>query len=132
MPDPFLNKKFIFNDDIDKEFLFSLYEDDYSYIQEIFQTTIDQVQAVMEEIPRAFESKNDRELKKMIHKIKPAFGFTGFIKTEKACNEFEEACADAIGPDRLSVEFDRLWPLLVTSMQVMQAEHNKLKEFNNL
>ena len=131
MADPFLRKNFVFNDDIDREFLFSLYEDDFSYIEEIFNTTIDQVQVVMEEIPRAFESKDDRQLKKMIHKIKPAFGFTGFMKTEKACNEFEAACADAIGPDRLSVEFARLWPLLVTSMQVMQAEHNKLKEFNN-
>jgi HPt (histidine-containing phosphotransfer) domain-containing protein len=131
MQDQFLPEKFIFNDDIDREFLFTLYEDDFSYIEEIFKATIDQVNAVMDEIPHALERKDNQELKKMVHKIKPAFGFTGFVKTEKACHEFEEACINSTGHNHLSVEFDRLWPLLVSSMNVMQTEYNKLKEFNN-
>lgn len=131
MRDPFLHKKFIFNDNIDSEFLFSLYEDDFPYIEEIFLTTINQVNSVVAEIPGAFESKNIQELRRMVHKIKPAFGFTGFVKTGKACEEFEDSCTDGIETDQLSIIYYRLWPLLVSSMDLMQKEHDQLKEFNN-
>ncbi|HET9276736.1 MAG TPA: Hpt domain-containing protein [Flavitalea sp.] len=131
MRDPLLPKKFIFNDNFDTEFLFGLYEDDLSYMEEIFRTTIDQVKTVIDEIPGAFASKDIEKLRRMVHKIKPAFGFTGFLQMEKACKEFEDACTDSIEPDDLSTIYQRLWPSLVSGMKVLQNEYEQLKEFNN-
>lgn len=131
MRDPLLPKKFIFNDNIDTEFLFSLYEDDFLYIEEIFRTTINQVKTVIDEIPGAFASKDIEKLRRMVHKIKPAFGFTGFLRMEKACKEFEDSCANGIEPDYLATIYHRLWSSLMSTMDVMQNEYDQLKEFNN-
>ena len=131
MQDPFLHKKFIFNDNIDSEFLFSLYEDDLLYIEEIFKTTLEQVKPIVQEIPGAFAKRDLENVKKMVHKIKPAFGFTGFVRTERACKEFESACVESMPPEKLATLFNDLLPLLESSMHIMQKEYDLLKEFNN-
>lgn len=130
MKDSFLHKKFIFNDNIDSEFLFSLYEDDFLYIEEIFKTTLDQLNTVVSEIPGAFNNKDINGLRTIIHKIKPAFGFTGFLKTEKACKVFEDACIQETNADELTVLYHSLWPLLLQTMNIMQNQYHQIKEFN--
>jgi HPt (histidine-containing phosphotransfer) domain-containing protein len=131
MRNPFLHKKFIFNDNIDSEFLFSLYEDDFLYIEEIFKTTLDQLNKVVKEVPVAFAGNNQDDLRRIVHKIKPAFGFTGFLNTEKACKEFEDACTESMKADDLAKLYHPLWSLLVNSMDIMQKQYDQLKEFNN-
>jgi chemotaxis protein histidine kinase CheA len=130
MRDSFSRKKFVFNDKIDAEFLFELYEDDFTYIEEIFKTTLDQLNTAVTEIPVAFEERNVGQLRRIVHKIKPAFGFTGFISTEKACKDFEDECTDVIRPDELKGLYGPFWTLLVDSMDTMQQQYEQLKEFN--
>lgn len=130
MGDSFSHKKFIFNDKIDSEFLFSLYEDDFEYIEEIFKTTLDQLITVVTEVPVALEQRNVGELRRIVHKIKPAFGFTGFLTTEKACKEFEEICTETIKLDELVASYRPFWALLADSMATMQQQYDQLKEFN--
>ena len=130
MRDPFLHKKFIFNDNIDSEFLFSLYEDDFLYIEEIFKTTLDQLNTEVNEVSVAFAGKNVGELRRIVHKIKPAFGFTGFLNTEKSCKEFEDACTERIQADELASLYHPFWALLVDTMNAMQKQYDQLKEFN--
>lgn len=130
MTDPFLHKKFIFNDKIDSEFLFSLYEDDFLYIEEIFRTTLYQLNTVIVEIPEAFGNNDVHSLRKIIHKIKPAFGFTGFLNTEQSCKEFEDACTDTMNANDLEGMYYSLWTLLCSTMDIMQKQYDQLKEFN--
>ncbi|MBC7829239.1 MAG: Hpt domain-containing protein [Chitinophagaceae bacterium] len=130
MKDPFLHKKFIFNDNINSDFLFSLYEDDFLYIEEIFKTTLDQLGSVVAEVPVVFENKNFGELRSIIHKIKPAFGFTGLLKTEEACKQFENACMRTSNAEELATLYRPLWALVVESMDIMQRQYDQLKEFN--
>ena len=52
------SKKFIFNEKLDSEYLYSLYEDDYQYIQEIFQTTLTHFYEDYNSIRTAFEANN--------------------------------------------------------------------------
>lgn len=130
MKDQFLHKKFIFNDKIDSNFLFSLYEDDFIYIEEIFKTTLDQLNPLMADIPKAFDNHDTRNLKRVIHKIKPAFGFTGFLDTEQACKEFEDACTDSITVDALASLYKPLWKAISESRNLMEHQHQQLKEFN--
>lgn len=132
MKEPFLRKKFIFNDKIDGEYLFSLYEDDYAYIEEIFKTTLDQLDTIVSEIPAAFANNDINEVKKRIHKIKPAFGFTGFLETEKNCKEFEDACTEQKMSTELTALYSRLWILLSDTMKLMRNQYDQLKEYNKL
>jgi chemotaxis protein histidine kinase CheA len=130
MKDRFSHKKFIFNDKIDSEFLFSLYEDDFMYMEEIFRTTLDQLITVVTEVPVAFTEKNVTELRRIVHKIKPAFGFTGFLQTEKACKDFEDACTETVGADELARLYRPFWALLTDSMDTMKQQYDQLKDFN--
>lgn len=132
MSDPYLHKNFIFNEKIDREFLYSLYEDDFLYIQEIFKTTIDQLVSVVPQVQKSFDDQNMVDLKRLVHKIKPAFGFTGFVTTEQACKAFEDACTEGLTVTDLAQLYHPFWKLLVDSMADMQQEHDKLKEFNSL
>ena len=131
MNDPFLHKKFIFNDKIDRQYLFSLYEDDLIYIEEIFKTTLDQLTGVFSELPATFKAAESENIRKIIHKIKPAFGFTGFLGTEKACKDFEDACLNPGLNGSLAGEYHSLWLILKESMERMQKQYDQLKEFNS-
>jgi len=131
MKDPVLHKKFIFNDNIDSSFLFSLYEDDFQYMEEIFKTTLDQLDQEIPGISTAFNDKDITGLQKIVHKIKPAFGFTGFLSTELACKEFEDACIEVSRIDELAPLFHSLWTLLLKSIDIMHQQYDLLKEFNN-
>ena len=131
MNDPFLHKKFIFNEKIDREYLFSLYEDDLGYIEEIFKTTLDQLNTVFSELPVTVTAGDKESVRRIIHKIKPAFGFTGFLGTEKACKDFEDACLDQASSDGLAAEYHTLCTILKESMERMQKQFDHLKEFNS-
>jgi len=130
MREPILPKKFIFNDNIDSAFLFNMYEDDFPYIEEIFKTTLDQLNSLIPEVESLFNGKDLNSLRKIIHKIKPAFGFTGFLYTEKACKDFEDASLNVTHVDGLSVLYHNLWILLAETMDIMQKQYDQLKEFN--
>ena len=131
MNDPYLHKSFIFNEKIDREFLYSLYEDDFVYIEEIFKTTLDQLISVVPQVQQAFKDQNMVDLKRVVHKIKPAFGFTGFLETEKECKEFEDACTDGLAVVDVSDRYHLLWTLLTQSTKAIKEQHDRLKEFNS-
>lgn len=132
MQEPFSRKKFIFNNKIDSDYLFSLYEDDYQYIEEIFKTTLDQLNIVVPEIPGAFVNNDLAEVKKRVHKIKPAFGFTGFLETETACKDFENACSEQLSSTEFTALYNRFWIVLSDTMRIMQNQYDQLKEYNSL
>ena len=119
MAEPFLNKKLVFEDNIDSAFLFSLYEEDFQYIEEIFKTTLDQVNIISIEIAVAYASGNIGELRKLVHKIKPAFGFTGFLKAEKICKDFEDACVNEFSFGQLANLYEPFWLMLIESITLL-------------
>ena len=125
------SKKFIFNEKIDSEYLYSLYEDDYQYIEEIFQTTLTHFDEDYNSIRTAYESNNLLELKKAIHKIKPTFGFVGLPFVQHICKEFEDSCQRANTSNELITEYQQIVITLADSKDLIASEYNKLKEFNS-
>ena len=125
------SKKFIFNEKLDSEYLYSLYEDDYQYIQEIFQTTLTHFDEDYNSIRTAFEANNLLELKKAIHKIKPTFGFVGLPLVQHICKEFEDSCQRANTSNELITEYQQIVITLADSKDLIASEYNKLKEFNS-
>jgi HPt (histidine-containing phosphotransfer) domain-containing protein len=125
------SKKFIFNEKLDSEYLYSLYEDDYQYIEEIFETTLTHFDEDYNSIRTAFEANNLLELKKAIHKIKPTFGFVGLPLVQHICKEFEDSCQRATASNELITEYQQIVTTLADSKDLIASEYNKLKEFNS-
>ena len=125
------SKKFIFNEKIDSDYLFSLYEDDYQYIEEIFQTTLTHFDEDFNGIQRAYETDNLSDLKKAIHKMKPTFGFVGLPLVQNICKEFEDFCQKATSSNDLMSEYQQIVVTLAESKKLIASEYNKLKEFNS-
>jgi HPt (histidine-containing phosphotransfer) domain-containing protein len=125
------SKKFIFNEKIDSDYLFSLYEDDYQYIEEIFSTTLTHFDSDLQNIQQAFTAGNLSDLKKAIHKIKPTFGFVGLPMVQQTCKEFEDFCQKATSSNELTSEYQQIVVTLAESKELIASEYNKLKEFNS-
>jgi HPt (histidine-containing phosphotransfer) domain-containing protein len=125
------SKKFIFNEKIDSDYVYSLYEDDYQYIEEIFGTTLTHFDKDFKAIEQAFGANNLIELKKAIHKMKPTFGFVGLPLVQQICAAFEDACQKAGAANELKAEYQQIVITLAASKELIATEYNKLKEFNS-
>lgn len=125
------SKKFIFNENIDADYLYSLYEDDYQYIEEIFQTTLAHFNEDLNSIKNAYQTNNISDLKKAIHKIKPTFGFVGLPFVQNICNDFEDMCQKATSSNDLTLKYQQIVVTLAESKELIASEYNKLKEFNS-
>lgn len=125
------HKKFIFNEKLDAEFLFNLYEDDFPYIEEVFTITLSQLDPDLDQVALAFRERELLALRKAVHKIKPSFGFVGLIPTQEACRAFEESCDQATSFDSISEAYSELWTLLGRSRDIISMELDRLKKFNS-
>jgi HPt (histidine-containing phosphotransfer) domain-containing protein len=124
-------KKFIFNEKFDADYLYSLYEDDYQYIEEIYETTLAHFNEDFNSIKNAYQTNNISDLKKAIHKMKPTFGFVGLPLVQNICKEFEDICEKATSSNELTSEYQQIVITLAESKELIASEYNKLKEFNS-
>jgi len=131
MNGPNFSKKFIFNEKFDSEYLYSLYEDDYQYIEEIYSTTLTHFDNDMHAIELAFSTDNLDNLKKAVHKMKPTFGFVGLPTVQHICKEFEDICQKATTTNELTAQYQQIVITLAESKKLIATEYSKLKEFNS-
>ncbi len=124
------HKTFIFNEKIDKELLFSLYEDDFSYMEEIFSITLTQLKPDISTLRETFENNDLAGLQKAVHKIKPSFGYIGLPETQELCKQFEEICANSSSVSQLVTQYTLLCTRLEESIHIIESEFEKLKNYN--
>ena len=130
MNQPTLPKHFIFNEKINGDYLFSLYADDFPYIEEVFFVTLQHFDQDIAFIEVAYAGGNIADLKKGVHKIKPAFGFVGLTDIQQICADFEDACSSASGTDELKPGYKHLVASLEEGKMIVASEYRKLKDFN--
>ena len=124
-------KKFIFNEKIDGDYLYSLYEDDYQYIEEIFSTTLTHFDDDFTALQKAYDINSLTDLKRAVHKIKPTFGFVGLPAVQQLCKDFEDICQKAITANELKAQYQQIVTTLAASKDLIASEHSKLKAFNS-
>jgi len=124
------HNSFIFNQKFDTNFIFSLYEDDFSYIEEIFGITLGQLLPDLEQVRTAHESGDRENLRKAVHKIKPSFGFVGLLSSQEACKNFEGLCNPDTPIETLETDYKQLWTILLDSRSVITEEYQRIQEFN--
>jgi HPt (histidine-containing phosphotransfer) domain-containing protein len=122
---------FVFNAEIDANYLNSLYGDDYNYLQEIFNTVLEEYVSLTDNIEYSYSSGNLAALKSSVHKIKPVFGFVGLTEVQKLCQHFEQVCGTVSSADQLSGEFETLKNKISQCKQIIEEEKKKLELFNS-
>lgn len=125
-------KPFIFNNKFDTGFLQSMYDDDFTYIQEVFTITLDQLSTDLPVVEIDFEKGDIASLKKSVHKVKPSFGYVGLLGTEQACKDFEDLCGTTSDMAVLIAPFKNLWALLHESKDLLIKELTLLETHNKL
>lgn len=125
------SKIFIFNEKIDADYLFSLYADDYPYIEEVYSITLTHFDNDLETIRQAWASGDLTDLKRATHKIKPAMGFAGLTSIQEQCSEFEEMCQHVESTAPLKVTYHQLIGTLAESKELIGSEYERLKAYNS-
>jgi HPt (histidine-containing phosphotransfer) domain-containing protein len=121
---------FIFNAEIDANYLYSLYGDDYIYLQEVYDTVLHDYQSLADNIEYSYSSGNLAALRAAVHKIKPVFGFVGLTGVQDQCQQFEQICGTVTSPDQVSGDFETLKNKIFQSKQIIEEEKKKLEIFN--
>ncbi|HEX2628374.1 MAG TPA: Hpt domain-containing protein [Chitinophagaceae bacterium] len=130
MPNQAPSQLFIFSDKIDADYIFSMYEDDYPYIETMFKTVLDHFEDDRNTIVVHYKEGQPEALRKSIHKIKPAFGFVGMPAVLELCKNFENKCYLVQSTDELEREYKELLAVLEDAYQVIANEHQKLVSYN--
>jgi HPt (histidine-containing phosphotransfer) domain-containing protein len=131
MNNPAAINSFIFNAEIDLNYLQSLYGDDYVYLQEIFATVLHDYGSLADNLEYSYSSGNLTALKAAVHKIKPVFGFVGMTAVQQECQQFEDFCGTVASPEMLTRDFEILKNRIFQSRQVIEEEMKKLEIFNS-
>ena len=124
------SKRFIFNEKIDSESLFSLYADDYEYMEEIFGTTLHHFDEDFESMKAAYAAGSVQDLKRATHKLKPTFGYVGLTAIEEQVKQFEDLCQKVPNTEDLKDDFKQIVATLADSKDLIASEYQKLKAFN--
>jgi len=132
MDKPNISTAFVFSKEFDPEYIRSIYEDDFRYLEEIFQTVLDHYPADAGEIHQAFEASDEPSLRKAVHKMKPAFGFLGMIAMQEKCDQLEKACDGSGMTSQLKEHAREFTGELSRCRQLIQEEHARLKSFNQI
>jgi HPt (histidine-containing phosphotransfer) domain-containing protein len=120
-----------YNELIDQAILSSLYENDHAFIQKIFQSFLDNnIDGDLQHIESCFTSGDTEGLRKVVHKLKPAFGFVGLTSVEERCREVELLC----GNDRSLNDLTEIITDLIIDMRAgkkaIEEDLQKLILFN--
>ncbi len=83
---------FVFNKDLDIQYLEENYGDDLEYCQDIMETFLESVPVELEHFDQAIKTNNFLEMARIAHKLKPTFQMVGYPKLTK---EFEILELDA-------------------------------------
>lgn len=122
---------FNFNPKIDRDFIISMYEDDYVYISEMFHTTLTQLGPDIDLLKQFFAGNDVDSLRRQVHKIKPAFGFVGLREVEDCCQQFENKCLSVSSAEELITEYGNLVKSVDEGMLIVEQEIGKLKVYNS-
>lgn len=121
---------FRFDKRIDAGSLYSLYENDYLYIEEIFRTTLKHYDEDIELFIAHHDAGSISDLKKAAHKIKPVFGFIGMPGLQESCNDFENKCSTAADIREIAQDYERLLYRFKECKEIIQADLQKLSAYN--
>ena len=121
---------FQFNRQIDADLLYSLYESDYLYIEEIFNITLTHYDEDVDVFATHHHTGNLDGLKRAVHKLKPVFGFVAMPGVEQCCIDFEEKYTRTTDMRELRTDSEKLLHRFKESKKILKEDLQKLSAHN--
>ncbi|HEY1870682.1 MAG TPA: Hpt domain-containing protein [Chitinophagaceae bacterium] len=121
---------FTFSDKFDAAYIYNMYEDDYLYIESMFKVVLDHFDEDLAAIQNNYEQKDIDQLRRSVHKVRPAFGYAGMPVVQEKCKEFENKCMAVKSVSEVETDYYELIKCLEEAGTVISEEHKKLKSFN--
>jgi HPt (histidine-containing phosphotransfer) domain-containing protein len=123
---------FIFNKKIDAACLFSLYEDDFPYMEEIFAITLTQLRSDIPLLGNLIRSGQWELIRPLVHKLKPSFGFVGMTDMQNHCISLEKSLT--LDPEAVQggEEIHSFLNVLTAAFEDLEVEYRRIKLYNNI
>lgn len=121
---------FTFSEGLDAGFLQDLYGNDLQQAEIVFETSAQQMKAEIALAQVKFHDGDLQGLKKVIHKMKPLFGYIGMNDVMETFAVFEKECMEEGTAADLEQKFQHILIATQQSLIKTEKEVNRLKQFN--
>ncbi|PVD54204.1 hypothetical protein DC498_02145 [Terrimonas sp.] len=121
---------FAFSEELDTAFLYDLYGDDLQQAEMVFESSAQQIKTEIVLAQARFYDSDLQGLKKVIHKMKPLFGYIGMNEAMEEFAAFEKVCQEEKTAADIEQKFQYI--LITTQQSLLKAEKEvkRLKQFN--
>ncbi len=124
------HKEFIFSNSIHVPSLYSLYEDDYKYMEEVFRLTLQDLHAECKNHLNHYQSTDIPAIRRIVHKLKPSFGFVGMPELQEYCQSFENQCGQQPYPGDFDSDFKKWQEAVGNAISILELELDRLTNYN--
>jgi hypothetical protein len=121
---------FHFSPELDTAFLQELYGEDLQQAEFIFESTVQQLRNELPLVESRFHDGDTAGLKKVIHKMKPLFGYIGLTGTAQEFASFEAVCARAETMAEAESGFHHIISISLEAIKITENEIKRLKQYN--
>lgn len=120
---------FAFNPLLDQTFLYSLYEDDLLYAQEIFKGFLTETKIEFERIKNDYRQNDLKSMRQKLHKIKPTFGFVGLTALTEKTESVITACDHSSHAGETEPACSALFSEMEDAFLLVEKELARMKEY---
>lgn len=121
---------YAFSSDLDVDFLQELYGEDLQQAEMVFESSVEQLHKELNLGETRFHAGDTAGLKKVIHKMKPLFGYIGLNEIMAEFAAFEDVCLKATHISETENGFNDIKMLTEQSIQKIEKEIKRLKQYN--
>jgi len=119
---------FAFNTKLDQTFLDSLYGDDLSYAQEVFEGFLSETKAEFERIKSDYKQNVLKNMRQKLHKIKPTFSFVGLTALTEKTETVIKACDESSTTSEIEPDCSELFREIEDSFLLVESELMRMKD----
>ncbi len=124
-------ENFSFNEQLDVDFLLSIYEDDVDHAEMVFQTFISSIDQHLHELEKSFSGGDTEVFRKKIHKLKPVLSFVGLTGLTGKAELLERTCGNTKDIRMLSAPYNSFKDEIAAMLPIIKQDLEKLKALNN-
>jgi HPt (histidine-containing phosphotransfer) domain-containing protein len=132
MTDPIKVSAFHYSEGFDVRFLEDLYAGDTIMAEEIFHSSLEQLEESICAADLHVILKDIESLRRIMHRMKPVFGYVGLLFVQELVQQFEDRC----DPSRKMEELINAWyylrQIMCDSMRLAKHECVRLSEYNRM
>jgi HPt (histidine-containing phosphotransfer) domain-containing protein len=121
------SEPFSFNEQLDGQFLESIYDGDCEHAEMVFEQFMNSVKGHLGEIEEGFASGTPEVFRKAVHKFKPVLSFVGLTKLTTNAAMIEKKCSEVTDANSLLPLYTDFKNELNKMIPVVENDLMKLK-----